>query len=85
MKVNAFKHLQTKAAIVNKMECLTNNTETRIIILDKLNRKWDIGSFESLRKRCRSKKETTKQIQLVSTLVRLGSILPECLPGAKLV
>ena len=86
MKVNAFKHLQTKTAIVNKMENLTKNSgETRIVIVDKLNRKWDIGSFESLRERCKSKKETAKNIQLVATLVRLGSILPETLPGAKCI
>lgn len=65
--------------------CKNNKDETRIIIKDDNNIKWDFGTFEQLQKSYKSKKATFQAIKSMCLLVRSRQLDPATLPFVKMV
>ena len=77
--------MNSYAAMCKKHEKEYCNVETRIIIKDGDNIKWDFGTFEQLRKSYNSKKATIQAIKALCLLVRSRQLDPATLPFAKMV
>ena len=77
--------MNSYAAMCKKHEKEYCNVETRIIIKDGDNIKWDFGTFEQLRKSYNSKKATIQAINAICLLVRSRQLDPATLPFAVMV
>ena len=77
--------MNSYATMCEKHEKEYLNVETRIIIKDGDNIKWDFGTFEQLRKSYNSKKATIQAIKALCLLVRSRQLDPATLPFAKMV
>lgn len=77
--------MNSYATMCNKHEKEYHTNETRIIIKDGDNVRWDFGTFEQLQKSYRSKKATIQAIKALCLLVRSRQLDPATLPFAKVV
>lgn len=77
--------MNSYATMCKKHEKEYHTNETRIIIKDCDNVKWDFGTFEQLQKSYRSKKATIQAIKALCLLVRSRQLDPATLPFAKVV
>ena len=77
--------MNSYAAMCKKHEKEYLNVETRIIIKDGDNIKWDFGTFEQLQKSYNSKKATIQAIKAICLLVRSRQLDPATLPFARMV
>ena len=77
--------MNSYATMCKKHEKEYCNGETRIIIKDADNIKWDFGTFEQLRKSYNSKKATIQAIKALCLLVRSRQLDPATLPFATMV
>ena len=76
--------MNSYAAMCKKHEKEYCNVETRIIIKDGDNIKWDFGTFEQLRKSYNSKKATIQAIKALCLLIRSRQLDPATMPFAKM-
>ena len=77
--------MNSYAAMCKKHEKEYLNVETRIIIKDGDNIKWDFGTFEAVQKSYNSKKATIQAIKAICLLIRSRQLDPATLPFAKMV
>lgn len=77
--------MNSYAAMCKKHEKEYLNDETRIIIKDGDNIKWNFGTFEQLRKSCKSNKATIQAIKALCLLVRSRQLNLATLPFATMV
>ena len=77
--------MNSYATMCKKHEEEYFNVETRIIIKDDDNIKWDFGTFEQLRKSYNSNKATIQAIKALCLLVHSRQLDPATLPFAKMV
>ena len=77
--------MNSYAAMCKKHEKEYLNVETRIIIKDDNNIKWDFGTYEQLQKSYNSKKATIQAIKAICLLIRSRQLDPATLPFARMV
>ena len=77
--------MNSYAAMCKKHEKEYLNVETRIIIKDGDNIKWDFGTFEQLQKSYNSKNATIQAIKAICLLVRSRQLDPATLPFARMI
>ena len=77
--------MNSYVAMCKKHEKEYCNYETRIIINDGDNIKWDFATFEKLQKSYNSKKATIQAIKAICLLVRSRQLDPATLPFAIMV